>query len=55
VLIGDRVQLHPVREKDLSAYIDAHYDLRSRGAFFPLGVGRSSGTSSTAANHDVVL
>jgi RimJ/RimL family protein N-acetyltransferase len=39
VLIGDRVQLRPVREKDLSAYIDAHYDLRSRGAFFPLGVG----------------
>jgi L-amino acid N-acyltransferase YncA len=38
VLIGERVQLRPIREADLPAYISAHHDVRNRGAYFPLGV-----------------
>jgi RimJ/RimL family protein N-acetyltransferase len=38
VLIGERVTLRPIREVDLPAFIDAHVDIRNRGAFFPLGV-----------------
>jgi RimJ/RimL family protein N-acetyltransferase len=38
VLIGERVQLRPIREADLGAFISAHQDIRSRGAYFPLGV-----------------
>ncbi len=38
VLQGSRVQLRPIREADLDAFYAAHIDLRSRGAFFPLGV-----------------
>lgn len=38
MLIGERVELRPVRESDLPAFISAHFDLRSRGAYFPLGV-----------------
>ena len=38
MLIGERIQLRPVREKDLPTFIDAHFDLRNRGAYFPLGV-----------------
>jgi ribosomal-protein-alanine N-acetyltransferase len=38
VLIGERVQLHPIREVDLPAFISAHHDIRNRGAFFPLGM-----------------
>jgi RimJ/RimL family protein N-acetyltransferase len=38
MLQGERVELRPVREADLAAYIAAHHDISSRGAYFPLGV-----------------
>ena len=38
MLKGSRVVLRPVREADLASLYEAHTDLRSRGAFFPLGV-----------------
>ena len=38
MLRGQNVTLRPVRESDLPAFIDAHLDIRNRGAFFPLGV-----------------
>lgn len=38
MLYGDKVVLRPVRERDLTAFIDAHADISSRGAYFPLGV-----------------
>jgi len=38
VLVGERVQLRPIRERDLPAFYEAHVDIRNRGAFFPLGV-----------------
>lgn len=38
MLIGERVQLRPVREADLPAFVAAHVDIRNRGAYFPLGV-----------------
>jgi [ribosomal protein S5]-alanine N-acetyltransferase len=38
MLSGERVVLSPIREADLPAFYEAHVDLRSRGAYFPLGV-----------------
>lgn len=38
MLVGERVQLRPIREADLPEFISAHLDIRNRGAFFPLGV-----------------
>ena len=38
MLIGERVQLRPVREADLEAFISAHHDIRNRGEYFPLGI-----------------
>src|SRR5687768_9246760 len=38
MLKGERVELRPVREADLAAYIAAHHDIVSRGSYFPLGV-----------------
>jgi [ribosomal protein S5]-alanine N-acetyltransferase len=38
MLIGERVQLRPIREADLPAFTAAHLDIRNRGAYFPLGV-----------------
>ena len=38
MLLGERVQLRPVREADLPAFISAHTDISNRGAYFPLGV-----------------
>ena len=38
MLSGDRVQLRPIGEADLPAFISAHQDIRNRGAYFPLGV-----------------
>jgi [ribosomal protein S5]-alanine N-acetyltransferase len=38
MLTGERVVLSPVRDADLPAFYEAHVDLRSRGAYFPLGV-----------------
>ncbi|HTE65620.1 MAG TPA: hypothetical protein VK736_05130, partial [Candidatus Binatia bacterium] len=38
LLHGERVRLRPLRESDLEAFYSAHIDIRTRGAFFPLGV-----------------
>jgi [ribosomal protein S5]-alanine N-acetyltransferase len=38
MLTGERVTLRPIREADLPAFISAHQDIGTRGAFFPLGV-----------------
>jgi hypothetical protein len=38
VLIGERVQLRPVREADLETFVTAQFDIASRGDYFPLGV-----------------
>jgi [ribosomal protein S5]-alanine N-acetyltransferase len=38
MLIGERVELRPIREADLPAFVSAHLDIRNRGAYFPLGV-----------------
>ena len=38
MLEGRRVGLRPVREADLDRLYEAHTAIRSRGAFFPLGV-----------------
>ena len=38
MLIGERVQLRPIREADLDTFVSAHHDISSRGAYFPLGV-----------------
>lgn len=43
MLIGERVKLRPVREADLDAFVSAHFDLASRGDYFPLGVHSESG------------
>ena len=44
MLCGERVTLRPVRESDLNEVYAAHLDLRSRGAYFPLGVRRTPGS-----------
>ncbi len=38
MLAGQAVTLRQVREADLDTLYDAHTDIRSRGAYFPLGV-----------------
>ncbi|WP_328991588.1 GNAT family N-acetyltransferase [Kribbella sp. NBC_01245] len=38
MLNGDKIVLRPVRERDLTAFIDAHVEVANRGEFFPLGV-----------------
>ena len=38
MLRGTRVTLRPVRDTDLDAVWEAHTDIASRGAFFPLGI-----------------
>jgi [ribosomal protein S5]-alanine N-acetyltransferase len=35
VLIGERVQLRPVREADLATFVTSHFDIASRGDYFP--------------------
>jgi ribosomal-protein-alanine N-acetyltransferase len=42
VLTGELVVLTPVREADLPAFYQAHIDIRTRGAYFPLGVWSES-------------
>ena len=39
---GEHLTLRPIREADLDAVYAAHVDIRSRGAFFPLGVQSES-------------
>src|SRR5215204_2128791 len=38
MLDGEKVVLRPVRERDLTAFIDAHTEISNRGEFFPLGI-----------------
>lgn len=38
MLTGERVQLRPIREVDLPAFISGYQNIRSRGAYFPLTV-----------------
>lgn len=38
MLEGRRVRLRPVREADLERLYEAHFTLRTRGTYFPLGV-----------------
>jgi RimJ/RimL family protein N-acetyltransferase len=38
MLHGEHITLRPVRAADLDAMYAAHVDIRSRGAFYPLGV-----------------
>ena len=38
MLRGERVVLAPLREADLPAFYEAHVEIRTRGAYFPLGV-----------------
>lgn len=42
MLEGHRVSLRPVREADLDRLYEAHTAIRTRGAFFPLGVKSES-------------
>lgn len=38
MLNGEKVVLRPVRERDLAAFIDAHAEIATRGAYYPLEV-----------------
>ena len=38
MLRGERVVLAPLREADLPVFYEAHVEIRTRGAYFPLGV-----------------
>jgi RimJ/RimL family protein N-acetyltransferase len=38
MLRGERVELSPIRERDLDVFYEAHVDIANRGAFFPLRV-----------------
>lgn len=51
VLIGERVELRPIREADLEAFIAAHQDIRNRGAYFPLGVSSETSLRRQFAEH----
>lgn len=42
MLHGERVDLSPIRERDLDAFYEAHVDIANRGAFFPLRVTSES-------------
>jgi [ribosomal protein S5]-alanine N-acetyltransferase len=42
MLRGRRVSLRPMRESDLDALYEAHFDIATRGSFFPLGVQSES-------------
>jgi [ribosomal protein S5]-alanine N-acetyltransferase len=51
VLRGERVVLAPLREADLPAFYEAHVEIRTRGAYFPLGVVSESTWRSRFAQH----
>jgi RimJ/RimL family protein N-acetyltransferase len=42
MLHGERVELSPIRERDLDAFYEAHAEIENRGAFFPLRVTSES-------------
>ena len=51
MLIGDTIALRPVRERDLTAFIEAHADIVNRGQFFPLGVESEPALRRQYAEH----
>ena len=51
MLHGKKIALRPVRSTDLDAMYAAHVDIRSRGAFFPLGVQSESAFRKAFAEH----
>ena len=51
MLRGERVMLAPLREADLPAFYEAHVDIRTRGAYFPLGVVSESTWRARFAQH----
>jgi RimJ/RimL family protein N-acetyltransferase len=51
VLSGRSVTLRQVREVDLDALYDAHTNIRSRGAYFPLGVLSQTAFRGEFAEH----
>lgn len=50
MLHGTRITLRQVRSSDLDALYAAHADIRSRGAFFPLGVQSEPAFQKTFAD-----
>ena len=51
MLAGQAVTLRQVREADLDALYDAHTDISSRGAYFPLGVLSQTAFRREFADH----
>ncbi len=51
MLAGRSVTLRPVREGDLDVLYDAHTNIRSRGAYFPLGVMSQTAFRRAFAEH----
>ena len=51
MLAGQAVTLRQVREADLETLYDAHTDIRSRGAYFPLGVLSQTAFRGEFAEH----
>lgn len=51
MLAGHRIRLRPVRESDMDALYEAHFDLRMRGPYFPLGVQSESAFKRAFAEH----
>lgn len=51
MLVGRSVTLRQVREADLDVLYDAHTNIRSRGAYFPLGVMSQTDFRGEFARH----
>ena len=51
MLEGRRVRLRPVREADVDRLYEAHFAIRNRGAYFPLGVKSESAFRREFADH----
>ncbi len=51
MLRGERVVLAPLREADLPVFYEAHVEIRTRGAYFPLGVVSESTWRARFAQH----
>ena len=51
MLVGDSIQLRPVRETDLDRLFELMTDLEARGPYFPLGVQSETGMRADFAKH----
>lgn len=51
MLVGSHITLRPVRSTDLDAMYEAHTNIASRGAFFPLGAQSESAFRKAFADH----